>query len=432
MKLKNICLFLCLCSIALSCGKDDSPNVIPDDNPPNGTPKEENKAPVILEQSFTVAEDITDAQAIGTVTATDPNGDNLTFSIEMDDDGLFDITDAGVLSLTNGKSLDFETKTEHTLFVSAEDGELETNAKVTITVQNVNDTFVTTWRTTEDGESITIGLFVGGLTYDFMIDWGDGTVEDITETGGIAHSYATAGNHVVTIQGYFPGIRMAGQPLSAPKLISLDQWGNNKWEHMVGAFQGCENMVYKATDVPDLSKVSSFSSMFRDAEKFNGDIGNWEVDNIVSMASMFAGASSFNGDISNWNTENVTNMSFMFNGASSFNGNIGNWNVSSVTTMHSMFSGASSFDQDIGGWNIGSITNMENMFDNSGMSKESMNVTLFTWASFVQGNNGVPSDITCGMENMTICGPATILAANTLTGGFGWVLPGLTTQDLCQ
>ncbi|MBS9463175.1 BspA family leucine-rich repeat surface protein [Flagellimonas sp. 389] len=463
MKLKNICLFLCLCSIALSCGKDDSPNVIPDDNPPNGTPKEENKAPVIAEQSFTVAEDITDAQNIGTVTATDPNGDNLTFSIEMDDDGLFDITSDGVLSLTAGKSLDFETKTEHTLFVSAEDGELETNAKVTVKVQNVSDTlaedlnsFVTTWKTTEDGESITIGLSES-LEYNFTIDWGDGTIENITNNENIEHSYETAGDHVVAILGDFPGIIMSGLA-SAPKLISLDQWGNIEWKTLKSAFASCGNMIYKATDVPDLSQVSFLSGMFRNAEKFNGDIGNWEVITIEDMSGMFQGASMFNQNIGEWNTENVTNMTSMFKDASSFDQYIGDWdtsnvtfmarmfegaslfnqdisvwNTANVTFMSFMFSGASAFNQDIGGWNIGNITNMVSMFDNSGMSKENMNNTLFNWANFVQQNNG-PSDIVCGMENMTICGPAPILAATILTdinNGFGWVLPGLTTKDSC-
>ncbi|UII76615.1 BspA family leucine-rich repeat surface protein [Flagellimonas sp. HMM57] len=360
MKLKNICLFLCLCSIALSCGKDDSPNVIPDDNPPNGTPKEENKAPVIVEQSFTVAEDITDAQNIGTVTATDPDEDSLTFSIEMDDDGLFDITSDGVLSLTAGKSLDFETKTEHTLFVSAYDGAEETNAKVTVIVQNVNDTFVTTWKTTEDGESIEIGL-LGNRTYNFTIDWGDNTVENITENENIAHSYETAGDHVVVIQGDFPGIRMVGFP-SAPKLISLDQWGNSKWESLSYAFASCGNMVYKATDVPDLSLVSSLSGMFQDAKQFNGDIGDWDVSNIVTMDGMFVRASSFNQDIGGWNTENVTGMSFMFEGASSFDQNIGGWNTAKVTDMTYMFIGASSFNQNIGMWDVSSVKKMASMF----------------------------------------------------------------------
>ncbi len=438
-------LFFSLSLFIFSCGKDDSPKV----------PEEENRAPIIAEQSFTVAEDITDAQAIGTVTASDPDGDSLTFSIESDDDGLFDITEAGVLSLTTGKSLDFETKTAHTLFVSAYDGVEETNAKVTVTVQDVNDTFVTTWKTVTDGESITIGL-VEGFAYNFTIDWGDGTIENITKDENIEHSYATAGDHVVAIQGNFPGIEMIALS-SAPKLMSLDQWGNNKWEYMLTAFAGCENMVYKATDVPDLSQVSSLNSMFYGAKQFNGDIGDWDVstigdmsgmfqnassfngdiggwntENVTDMFSMFYGASSFNSDIGGWNTENVTSMSSMFFDASSFNGDIGGWNTENVTSMSGMFSGASSFDQDLGDWNIGSITNMESMFDNSGMSEESINATLVDWSSFVE-NNDKPKDIKCGMVGMVACSNIFAVgeAIDFLEAGNGWELDGLATNG-CQ
>ncbi|MEM7485313.1 MAG: BspA family leucine-rich repeat surface protein [Bacteroidota bacterium] len=457
---KNMYLFFSLSLFMFSCGKDDSPKV---------TPEEENRAPVILEQVFTVAEDITNAQAIGTVTATDPDGDSLTFSIEMDDDGLFDITDAGVLSLTAGKSLDFETKTEHSLFVSAYDGAEETNAKVTVNVQDViestlaenEDSFVTTWRTTVDGESITIGL-VGGFAYDFTIDWGDGTIVDITQIGNITHSYATAGEHVVAILGDFPAIRMLGLP-SVPNLISLDQWGNMKWESLSFAFMGCENMVYKATDVPDLSQVSSLTHMFRDAKQFNGNIsdwdlstigdmssmfqnassfdqniGGWNTENVTDMAQMFSGASSFNQDIGGWNTENVTNMAAMFRYASSFNQDIGEWNTEKVINMDNMFEEASSFDQDIGGWNIASITTMDNMFDNSGMSITSINNTVIGWSNFVENNEG-PYDIICGMEGLEVCTEIDEVsdAINYLLlgqqGNVNWDLEGLITiPNGCQ
>ena len=45
--------------------------------------------------------------------------------------------------------------------------------------------------------------------------------------------------------------------------------------------------------------------------KFNGDISNWDVSNVVDMGFMFYDA-EFNGDISNWDVSNVTNMAGMF------------------------------------------------------------------------------------------------------------------------
>ena len=98
--------------------------------------------------------------------------------------------------------------------------------------------------------------------------------------------------------------------------------------------------------------------------------------------------------------------------------------------MAFMFVGSSSFDQDIGGWNIGNIENMLGMFDNSGMSKGRMENTLVGWDNFVQQNN-VPTGISCGMENITVCGPGADMAVDILEGN-GWQIPGFVLQLDCQ
>ena len=47
--------------------------------------------------------------------------------------------------------------------------------------------------------------------------------------------------------------------------------------------------------------------------KFNGDISNWNVNNVTSMRQMFD-SSNFNRDISKWNVSNVTDKRKMFLG----------------------------------------------------------------------------------------------------------------------
>ena len=43
-------------------------------------------------------------------------------------------------------------------------------------------------------------------------------------------------------------------------------------------------MVYRATDVPDLSGVTDMSGMFFDADSFNGDISEWDVSGVTDMS----------------------------------------------------------------------------------------------------------------------------------------------------
>ena len=60
--------------------------------------------------------------------------------------------------------------------------------------------------------------------------------------------------------------------INAAKMRSIDQWGTPNWITMDSAFEGATNMVYRATDIPDLSGVTNMSDMFTYAESFNGDI----------------------------------------------------------------------------------------------------------------------------------------------------------------
>ena len=67
------------------------------------------------------------------------------------------------------------------------------------------DAFITVWKTTAAGESITIPI-APGETYDYTINWGDGSAVESGQTGNATHSYATAGEYDVSITGTFPRI----------------------------------------------------------------------------------------------------------------------------------------------------------------------------------------------------------------------------------
>ena len=60
---------------------------------------------------------------------------------------------------------------------------------------------------------------------------------------------------------------------STPALLdSIDQWGDIQWYTMQDAFREATNVIYDATDAPDLSGATSMQNMFRDASSFDGDL----------------------------------------------------------------------------------------------------------------------------------------------------------------
>ena len=235
-------------------------------------------------------------------------------------------------------------------------------AELTFTVTVLSGAFITTWQISPGSvanRTITIPIHEDS-NYEYTVDWGDDSdnTEIYTNTIPATHTYTNAGNFKVTITGIFPRIYF-NNGVDTNKIISIDQWGNNRWDSMENAFRGCSKLRYTAKDTPDLSQVTDMSRMFSRASVFNGNIGDWEVDNVTSMdQDMFSGASLFNGNIGDWEVGNVTNMGQMFSGASAFNQNISEWEVGNVTDMGSMFYQASAFNQNIGGWDVSKITSM--------------------------------------------------------------------------
>jgi surface protein len=183
------------------------------------------------------------------------------------------------------------------------------------------------------------------LVYNYSVGWGDGT-SDANQTANATHSYATAGKHTVTITGIFPAISFSptngGDAISKDKIISIDQWGGQIWKTFLFSFFECTNLNIKATDAPNLSKITSLSGMFNGCTSLTKGCSNWDVSTVTSMGGMFSG-SGFNGDLSNWDVSKVTSMNYMFFGTTSFNQNIGMWDISSLTSAENMLKEATSF-----------------------------------------------------------------------------------------
>ncbi|MCB0450083.1 MAG: BspA family leucine-rich repeat surface protein [Confluentibacter sp.] len=211
-----------------------------------------------------------------------------------------------------------------------------------------------------------------GLSYNYSIDWGDNQFDN-NVTGEITHTYFVPGIYTISIIGTFPAPRHEESYSDSFKLLSIDQWGTQVWQSMQNGFSGCENMVYNATDIPNLSAVTSMNSMFILCRKFNGNINNWNVSNVKDMTAIFGVASIFNQPLDNWDVSNVTDMGLMFFRTDNFNQNINSWNTSKVAKMSRMFEDAKAFNQSINAWNVSSVTTMDQMFQRAKVFNQPLN-----------------------------------------------------------
>lgn len=303
---------------------------------------------------------------------------------------------------------------------------------------NVGETFITTWQTTTASETIQIPTNSG--SYNYTINWGDGTEESLTSTNP-SHVYTDAGTYAISIRGTFGQIYLNNNATYRDKLLTIEQWGSIAWANLNNAFYGCSNMTYNALDAPDLSSVTSISNIFNGCASFNGNVNSWDVSNVQNMSFAFFNADAYNQPLNNWDVSNVTTINHMFSNSLIFNQDISAWDMSSVTNMSAMFllcpafdnGGAAltwtagtgtanaqnmqaifqgtSFNQDISTWNVGNVTNMSQMFQSNtafnqnitgwNVSKVTTMASMFSGATdFDQNISGWNTAEVTAMNNM--------------------------------
>lgn len=297
--------------------------------------------------------------------------------------------------------------------------------------------FITKWETTTPSQTITIPTLGGGYFYD--VNWGD-SVTEFGFLGDASHVYASPGIYTVTISGTFPRIYFADSG-SHPELVEINQWGTGTWNSMDHAFWGATSLIVTATDIPDLSGVTSTAFMFHGTtaltsvpninswnvstvtdmtnmfaiSSFNSDIGSWNVANVTDMTEMFYGNESFNQDISGWNMSHVIAVPEMFYGATTFNQDISSWNVSSITDMGSFFTYAIAFNQNLGSWDVSSVTDMTDIFSNTALSVGNYDAILSGWAL-----QTLQTGVTFNADGIKYC--AASQARNTIVSVFSWTI----------
>lgn len=251
--------------------------------------------------------------------------------------------------------------------------------------------FSSVWETNRSGRGgnnqIRLPLESSG-TYNFIVNWGDGTNSSITSWNQAerTHTYASEGVYTINITGIINGwcFNHEGELIiKEEKLLEIEQWGDLRLGNSGGYFWGCTYLNITASDSLDLTGTTNFAHAFRACRTLDKPkcMSDWDVSSVTNMYEMFAGAHAFNLNISSWDVSNVTNMKSMFNGAEVFNQDIGDWDVSSVTDMTAMFYAAEDFNQDIGSWDVSSVEHMNYMFDGVTLSTANYDSLLIGWES---------------------------------------------------
>lgn len=103
----------------------------------------QNRPPVVNNQGFSINENSANGTVVGTVAASDPDGNTLSYAITAGNtSGAFAINaSTGALTVANSAALDYETLTQFSLTVRVADpGGLSDTATVTVSLINVADT----------------------------------------------------------------------------------------------------------------------------------------------------------------------------------------------------------------------------------------------------------------------------------------------------
>ncbi|MDB9841150.1 hypothetical protein OAC82_01390 [Gammaproteobacteria bacterium] len=199
-----------------------------------------NAAPTISSSAtFSVAENNT---AIGSVTATDADGDSLTYSISGSE---INSSSSGVLSFASAP--DYETKNSYTATVTVSDGTDSVTQSIVVTITDVDETVPNAAPTISS--SATFSTPENECSNSYVI----GTVS-ATDTDGDSLTYSISGSEITIGSG-------SGQLIWNTSLCgSLDYEGTNSFTATVTASDGTASTTQNITvNLTNVNEAGSFT-----------------------------------------------------------------------------------------------------------------------------------------------------------------------------
>ncbi len=256
--------------------------------------------------------------------------------------------------------------------------------------------FVTEW-TVGAGDTIKLYSYdttPSGYTMDYDVDWGDGNTDTNVTTADKTHTYANPGTYQVVITNQFGSLNMErASVIERSYLTKMVQWGtDNIWSSLYRMFYLCSDMLYEATDFPNLTNLvekTDAREMFRGCSSIETmDISNWtNTSNITYLASTFqdmSSCSSFNA--SGLDFSNVTYFAHGLRGigTSVVGGcdiNLSNITWGSLITLYFTFESADASSLNLSNWDFTGNPDVDLYFTFYNLDFNSA-LDLSTWTNF--------------------------------------------------
>jgi len=224
-------------------------------------------------------------------------------------------------------------------------------------------------------------------TFNATVDYGDGTGSQTVTAyndSNLTHSFATAGQYTITIDGTFPNVKFYDNVVSREALDEVVDLGDVGWVTFFRAFRDCTNLTTFNSGTADTSSVSNMIQMFYGCTNLTTlELSGFATSSVTTMQAMFNNCSSLTTlDLSSFDTSSVSNMIQMFYGCTNLTTlELSGFATSSVTTMQAMFNNCSSLTTlDLSSFDTSSVTAMQGMFL-SCSSLTSLNVSNFDTSS---------------------------------------------------
>jgi len=238
-------------------------------------------------------------------------------------------------------------------------------------------------------DPMTVSLPIQAGTFSATVEWGDGAVDSLS-----THTYNSAGNYNVSIDGTMEAFSFANDATSKEALHTISSFGD------VGLTifncYSCIHLIGVSSPVPFPPGVTNGQWMFGNCLVLENVVVPWAGNNLTTMNGMFHQTEIISIDLTGLVTSSCTDL-FNFiawpsgydigEGGSLVSINASGWDTSNVTTMAQFARGRINLKTITGieTWNMQSVTSMINFAITSVLDTATYDNILIGWTGWTAG-----------------------------------------------